>query len=252
VAKQSGLGDQLFVGGVDIGADVAAINNLSTPRETLPGTNITQSAMARLFGKRDGVAEFSCFFNDATGETHDALSALPRTDTQVMYLRGEGLGNAALAMNAKQINYDGNRADDGSFMFTVSTQANAYGADWGDQVTVGRQVDASGTTGTGVDLGKGTAGSKAFGFQAYLHVFSLGSGTASIKLQGSSDNGGSDAYADITDGDFTDVTAAGFERIQSASDTLSVERYVRVVTSGTFTDLDFCVMFVRNEGTRAI
>ena len=59
MAKQSGLGDQLFVAGYDIGGDINSIGTLATPRETLPSTGITVSAMERMFGKRDGLAEFT-------------------------------------------------------------------------------------------------------------------------------------------------------------------------------------------------
>ncbi len=249
MAKQSGLGDQLFIGGYDIGADTSAIGGLSTPRATLPGTGITQSGMARLFGTRDGMAEFTTFFNDADDAEHEALRGLPRTDVHLMYLRGATRGNAGIGMVGKQIDYAPTRGDDGSLTFGVSVQANAYGLDWGRQLTAGKQTDASATNSASVDLG---TGSLAFGFQAYLQVFSLGSGTPTVKIQTSSDDGGSDAFADLTDGSFGTVSAQTGVRIQSSSATLTVERYVRVVTTGTFTNLAFAVLINRNEGTRAI
>lgn len=250
MAKQSGLGDQLFIGGVDIGADISAIGNISTPRETLPATAITQSAMARMYGKRDGQMEVTTYFNDASGEIHATLKALPRTDTQLMYLRGTTLGNASIGLVGKQLNYDPSRGDDGSLTFGVSAVANAFGLDWCKQMTAGKVTHASAGNGSIVDFGTGT---KAFGFQAYLQVFSLGSGTATVKLQESADDDGDpDTFADVSGGGFTAVTAAGAERIQSVSATLSVERYLRVVTTGTFTNLVFAVSVNRNDALRAI
>ena len=249
MAKQSGLGDQLFLGGYDVGADINSIGSLSTPRQTLPATGITQSANARMFGKRDAAAEFVSYFNDATDQVFDALKGLPRTDVHLMYLRGTTRGNQAFAMVGKQLNYDPTRGDDGSLLFGTSIQSDEFGADWSKQLTAGKQTDASATNSAGVDFG---TGSKAFGFQAYLQVFSVGSGTAAIKLQESSDNGVGDPWTDVTGGAFTAATGRATERIQSASDTLTVERYLRVVTSGVFTDLVFAVAVNRNDALRAI
>jgi hypothetical protein len=83
-------------------------------------------------------------------------------------------------------------------------------------------------------------------------VFSIGSGTATIKIQESSDDGAGDAFADITGGSFTAVTGRTAERIASSSATLTVERYVRVVTTGVFTNLVFAVGFNRNLAARAV
>ncbi len=249
MAKQSGLGDQLFVGGVDIGADISSIGSLSTPRGTLPATGITQSGTARMLSTRDASAEFTTYFNPSTSQEHLTLSPLPRTDTHLMYLRGQGLGNQAFCMVGKQIDYNPTRGDDGSLTFAVNAQSNGYGADWCVQLTAGKQTHASGASTTAVDLG---TGSKSFGFQAYLQVFSVGSGTATVTLEESSDNGVGDPFAAITGGAFTNVTASTSERIQSTSSTLTVERYVRVTTSGVFTNLVFAVGFNRNDGARAI
>lgn len=249
MAKQSGLGDQLFIGGYDIGADTSAIGNLSTPRATLPATGITQSANARLFGIRDGSAEFTTYFNDATDQEHDALKGLPRTDVHLMYLRGTTLGNQSIGMVGKQIDYAPTRGEDGSLTFAVAAQANAYGLDWCTQLTAGKRTDTAGTTGTSVDLG---TGSKSFGFQAYLQVFSFTGTSATITIQESSDNAVGDPFAAVTGGAFSTVTGRTAERIQSSSATLTVERYLRVVTTGTFSSLVFAVSVNRNDALRAI
>lgn len=249
MAKQTGLGDQLFIGGRDIGGDVSAIGSLATPRETLPATGITKSAMERLLGKRDGNAEFTAYFNDATDQAHEALKGLPRTDVHLMYLRGTTLGNESVGMVGKQLNYDPTRGDDGALTFGVNVQANAFGLDWLKQLTAGKRTDTTATNGTGVDFG---TGSKSFGFQAYLQVFSFTGTSVTIKLQESSDNGAGDAWADVTGGAFTTVTGRTAERIQSTSDTLTVERYLRVVTTGTFSSVVFAVGVNRNDALRAI
>lgn len=245
MAKQSGLGDQLFIGGVDIGADISAIGSLATPRETLPATNITQSAEARMYGKRGGTAEFTAYFNDAVAETHAALKTLPTTDVHLMYLRGTTLGNESLGMVGKQINYDPTRGDDGSFMFAVNAESNAYGIDWCKQLTAGKRTDTTATNGTAID----TTASLAFGFQAYLQVFAFTGTSVTVTLEDSADNV---SFAAITNGAFTAATGVTAERIQSSSDTATVRRYIRAVTSGTFSSAVFAVGINKNEALRAI
>ena len=56
-------------------------------------------------------------------------------------------------MVAKQLNYDGTRANDGAFTFAVSAQANGYGLEWGKQLTAGTRTDTGATNGTGVAFG---------------------------------------------------------------------------------------------------
>lgn len=88
-----------------------------------------------------------------------------------------------------------------------------------------------------------------FGAQAYLHVIGFTGTDATVKLQHSSDNGGTDAYADITGGGFTAVTTGPqAQRIQTTR-ALPIKRYLRVVTttSAGFTSLEFLVAVVRNE-----
>lgn len=248
MAKQTGLGDQLFIGGYDIGADISAISSLSTPRETLPATGITKFAFERLFGKRDGNAEFTSYFNKASDQQHTALKGLPRTDVHLMYLRGTDLGGESIGMVGKQLNYDPTRGDDGSLTFGVNIQANAYGLDWLTQLTAGKRTDTAAANGTGVDFLAATA----FGFQAYLQVFSFTGTSVTVKLQESSDNGAGDAWTDVSGGAFTAATGRTTERIQSVSATLAVERYLRVVTTGTFSSAVFAVGVCKNDAARVI
>lgn len=243
--KQSGLGDNLFVGGYDIGGDINTIGSVSTPRETLPSTGITVFAQERMFGKRDGMAEFTSYWNVATDRVFDALSSLPRTDVHVMYCRGEGIGNEALCLVGKQVDYNPSRGDDGSLLSTTSIPAAAFGADWAEQLTAGKDTHASGASTTSLD----TLASAAFGFQAYLQVFSLGSGEAEIKIEDSANN---TDWLDLTDGAFTNATARTQQRLQSSSATATVRRYLRVTTSGTFTDLVFAVAINKNAAARAL
>lgn len=245
MAKQSGLGDQLYISGYDIGADINSIGGLSTPRATLDAPDITQSAMARLFGLRDGSAEFTSYFNPSTNQAHDVLSVLPTTDVHLMYLRGAARDNKAVGLVGKQVDYAPTRGDDGSLTMNTSAQSNAFGLDWCRQLTAGKQTDSAAANSTAIN----TTASAAFGFQAYLQVFSLASGTATITIQDSADNINFDP---VTNGAFTNVTARTVERIQSSSATATVRQYIRVATTGTFSNLVFAVAINKNKNTRAI
>ncbi len=245
MTKSSGMGDQLFIAGYDIGADINSIGSLSTPRETLPGTDITQFAMARLFGKRDGQAEFTSYLDMADDASYEALSSLPLTSVHLMYLRGTTLGNPSIGLVGLEVNYDPTRADDGSLMFGTSVLSTGFGIDWCKQLTAGKVTHATATNGSSID----TTASASFGFQAYLQVFSVGSGTVEITVQDSANNAD---WTDLTNGAFTNATGRTAERIQSSSATATVRRYLRVITEGTFTDAVFAVSVAKNAALRAI
>ena len=240
--KQSGLGDNLYVAGYDLSGDVGSLEKISGGPAALEVTGIDKSAFERIGGPRDGMVDFTSFFNPSTDRAHDRLSTLPTTDVIVSYLRGTTLGNPAASLVAKQLNYDGARNDDGSFKFKVTAAANGYGLEWGRNLTAGKRTDTSAGNGTGVD----GAASSSFGLQAYLHVFAFTGTSVTVKLQESSDDGAGDAYADVTGGAFTAATGITSQRIATASN-LTVERYLRVTTTGTFSNAIFAVVVVRNE-----
>jgi hypothetical protein len=243
VAKQSGLGDRLLVAGYNLSGDVGSIGNLSSPMTVLPATGIDKSAMERLGGEHDGSISYVAYFNKTSGQAHPRLSALPTTDQLVTYCRGASLGSPGAAMFAKQIGYDGTRAADGSLTFAVNAQlADGHVMQWGRQGTAFLRTDTTATNGASIDDGA----SSAFGLTAYLHVTAFSGTSVTVKLQESSDDGGSDAFADVTGGAFTAATAIGTQRIETAAN-LTVERYLRVVTSGTFSSATFAVLICRNE-----
>lgn len=245
MAKQAGLGDNLYLGGYNISGDIQSVGTLAGGFATLDFNDITQLAMAREGGLRDGRADFVSYFDDAANRAHAILSTLPRTDTILSYLRSQVRGAPAACINCKQVGYDGNRSQDGAFVLPVSVVANSYGLDWCVQLTAGdggETVTGAGNT-TGVDF---TAAS-TFGLQAYLQVIAFSGTDATIRLQESSDNGAGDAYANVTGGAFTQVTAAHtMQRI--ATGTQNVERWLRVnvATSGGFSSMTFAVMVCRN------
>lgn len=243
MAKQSGLGDNLYVAGYDLSGDIGALGTIRGGHAVQDVTGIDKSAIERIGLVRDGELGFTAFFNPATDRAHLRLSTLATADQILTYCRGTALASPAACLVGKQINYDGTRADDGAFTFTVQALANGYGLEWGTQLTAGKRTDTTATNGTGVDLG---TGSTAHGLQAYLQVFAFTGTSVTVKLQESSDNGVGDAWADVTGGGFTAATGVTTQRIATAAGQ-TVERYLRAVTTGTFTNAVFSVVVVRND-----
>lgn len=243
IAKTSGLGDNFYVGGYDLSGDTASLDEIGGGPALIDVTGIDKSAFERIGGLRDGRIEWTSHFNDALLHQHVALSPLPTADVQLMYFRGTTLGNPAAALLGKQLNYDWTRADDGKLSIKVRAESNGYGIEWGRSMTAGIRTDTAATNGTSVDFGTGSTTS---GAQFYLQVFAFTGTSVTVKIQESSDNGSGDAFADVTGGTFTAATGITTQRLETARGQ-TVERYLRVVTTGTFSDARFAVVAIRND-----
>lgn len=250
MAKTSGLGDNLYVGGYDASGDISALDRIGGGPAALPTTGIDKLANERIGGVRDGGIDATSFFNPETiagggsrDGAHKVFSALPTADVQVMYCRGTTVGSAAACEIAKQLGYDAKRGNDGSLTFAVSTVANGYGVEWAELLTAGKRTDTTATNGASID---GTAAT-SFGFQAYLQVFSMAGTDVTVKLQDSADNV---SFADVASGAFTAITTTTPQTQRIAvGGTATLRRYVRAVTAttGGFTSLVFAAAVVRNK-----
>lgn len=234
--KQAGMGDNFYIGGVDLSGDTNSLSRISSPRGALDVTPIKYYAHERLLSTKDGAIDWTSYFNPTV--VHPALAALPRTDVVLSYFRGTAIGNAAACMIGKQISYDPNRGNDGSLTFGVASVSNGFGLEWGEQLTAGIRTDTTATSpATGLD---GVAVSTAFGLQMYLHVFAVTGTSVTVKLQDSANNS---AFTDVTGATFVAATGAGAQRVAVTG---TVRRYVRAITTGTFSNAQFAVSFVRN------
>lgn len=249
MGKSSGLGAGLLVSGYVLSNDIGAVNDIGGGNSPLVVTGIDKSAIERIGGKRDARINLMAYFNDATDRAHPRFKPLPYTDQLVTFHLGSAIGGASVCQLSKQVNYDGTRGEDGSFTFAVNEQGNAYGQEWGEQLTAGLRTDTGATNGTSYDFGAASN----FGLQAYLHAGAFVGTDVTVKLQESSDNGAGDPFADVVGGAFTQITSGPtFERIATAGN-LTVERYLRVVTvtTGGFSSLPFHLTVVRNAVTPA-
>jgi hypothetical protein len=239
MTKQSGLGDNLYVGGYDLSGDIGSLGSISGGPAALVVTAINKSAQERIGGLRNGQIEFSSWFDPATDASHDRLSTLPTADVQLMYCRGTSIGSHAAALIGKQVNYDPSRGDDGSLSFAVQAQSNSFGIEWGRLLTAGKRTDSTATNGTSLD----TTASAAFGAQAYLQVFAFTGTSVTVTVQDSADNS---VFANVAGLSFTAATGITSERLATGN-TATIRRYLRVATTGTFSNAVFAVIVVKNE-----
>jgi hypothetical protein len=308
MAKQSGLGDNFYIGGYDLSGDVSSLDAISGGPALIDVTSIKKSANERIGGQRDGSMKFTTWFEfssavtnpgvpssgtpyvstynfpvlvtitggtgtqvningvnqgsfDGTyllpalgtitltysvaptwawvgeGTEHNALSILPRTDTIGTYFRGTAVGSSVACINGKQLNYDFTRDNKGALSAQVEIDANGFGLEWGEQLTPGIRIDTTATTGTARDDGAGST----FGAQAYLQLIELQGTSVDVTITHCTTSGGS--YTTLMD--FGAQTAIGSFR-QSVSNTTTVNEFLKVVTTGTFTYAAFAVAFMRN------
>lgn len=241
MAKSSGLGMRLAVAGYDLGNDIGVVDRINGGPAAMDVTGIDKSAPERIGGLRDGGLEYTAFWNPASNRSHPRFSTLPTTDVINSLFVGSALGDPVVSLTAKQINYDPTRGADGSLTCKIAMESNGYGVSWGIAGTAWQRTDTGATNGTGID---GLAAS-SFGLVAFLHVFSFTGTSCTVAIQESSDDAAADPYAAVTGGAFTAATGITSERI-ATSGSLTVERYLRVVTSGTFSECTFAVTIHRH------
>lgn len=238
MAKQSGLGQRFFVGGVDLSGDTGSADRIGGGPAAGDLTGIDKFAFERVGLLRTGSIEWNSWFNPSNA--HPVLAALPYTDVHLAWLTSTTLGDPAAACIAKVIDYAPERGADGALSISVVGQSNGFGLEWGQTLTAGLRTDTTATNGTSID----TTASASFGAQAYLQVTALTGTNVVVTIQDSADNS---SFSAVTSFAFTSVTTApAFERLQLGA-TATVRRYVRAVTSGTFTSASFVVVLNKNQ-----
>jgi hypothetical protein len=241
MAKSTGLGDNFYIAGYNISGDTNSLSKISGAVAPIDVTDITQSAYGRLGGLRTGEIDFTVYMDPAAGASHVALSSLPTADALATYFRGTAIGNPAASMTAKQIDYNPTRSPAGDLTFAVACQSNAFGLEWGAQLTAGLRTDTSATNGTSNNDGAATA----FGAQAYLQVTAFAGTDCTVTIQDSADNV---SFAAVSGLAFTAVTSAPTTQRIFISNVSTLRQYVRAITttSAGFTSITFAVQYTRN------
>jgi len=242
MAKQTGLGDNFYVGGYNLSGDTASLTTIGGGPEPLEVTGIDKSALERAGGLKTGTLEFTSWFNKAAAQEHVALSPLPTADVVACYFRGTTVGNPAAGMTGKQLNYDPSRDSDGALTIDVEMLSNGFGIDWGKSLTAGVATISGAGNGTAVDFGADAD----LGAQAYIQVISFTGTDVTIIIQDSAN--GSSGWAAVTGLGFTQITGSNTAERVASGRTENVKRYLRynAATSGGFSDLQFAVVANQN------
>ena len=238
MAKSTGLSTRIHANGYDLSGDVSSLSGIGATQAMLDVTTLDISATARIAGLKDGTVSCSAFFDDAAAKGHAVWTSLsgkiPTADQNVLIPLSGTIGEPALMLVSKQGTYYVDRPSGGPVTCSVDyLAADGLSPDFGYLLTGGKVTDSSGTTYTEVD---GTAQSTG-GARAMIQAFSIASGSATVTIQDSPD--------DVTYGTlqaFSTVSALGSEAIEISG---TVERYVRLKTSGTFSNLVLAVGFIR-------
>jgi len=233
MAKVSGLGVRLYAAGYDLSGDVNVVDAIGYTQEMLDVTTLDLEATSRLAGLSDASLTVNGWFealSDHTAYTSNT-GKMPTADQVVFTQMGTALGDPFAGLTAKEATYVVTRAS-GSALATTATYSSTAGqqSEWGVTLTASKTTNASAASGTGVD----NAASSANGCVAYLEAMSLTSGTCVVKVQHSTDNS---TWADLIT--FTSVTTANVPFAQRSTASGTINRYLRVNTSGTFSTIVF-------------
>jgi hypothetical protein len=236
MAKKAGLAQKFFHGVYDLSGDVGSVDTWSTPINVLDVTGIDKSAVERVQGLADGTFAFTAFFNDAALAAHVALR-VPTAGAPVTWAIGQSVGDVAGMIQGLGVSYDPTRGADGALTFSVGLESYTTVPVWGVMLTPGLKTDTSAANGSTLDQGAQTTA----GAEAILHVTSFTGSNFTATVQDSSDGS---SWGTLKA--FTQVTDTGSERVTVSG---TVERYVRVISSGTFNPVSFACSFRRGAST---
>ncbi|HSW43158.1 MAG TPA: hypothetical protein VLM76_11675 [Patescibacteria group bacterium] len=247
MSKRTGIGSRLYIDGNDVSGNIGSIGTIAATRALLDQTDITQHAMDRGPGLGDGQMTYLAWW-DGTPVTgaHQVLRGL-RNRGIVSICHGVTLGSPVASLLSDQVDYSIARSPDATLAATIDMQASGgVPLEWGVLLTSSgsepRQTVASAGNGSDVDL---TDVSTAFGATLYVHVLSLSGTSVTVKVQ---DAATLPTYADVAGLTTTAITPAGAPTAQRAATgpTATIRRFVRIVTTGTFTNAVIVAAFVRN------
>ncbi len=234
MAKSAPLTQRVYVQGLRISGDINTIS-AGCPRAMIEVNDLESAGVARILSHSDGVIDISAWFNDATGQEHEALKGLPYTDVIWMWFLDSNRDAECACLVSKQINYDANRNQDGSLSMAVQSLGTNTPLDWCKTLTAGEETHASATSSTS----RNDSAATSDGMIAYLEMREIDSGTPTILIEESSNNGAGDAFTTIVS--FSAIADGAEPTAERVTVTGAIEQYLRVTSTGTFVNADFVV-----------
>tara|TARA_R100000808_G_scaffold1997_4_gene8484 strand:+ start:5121 stop:5846 length:726 start_codon:yes stop_codon:yes gene_type:complete len=240
MAKVSGLNVRLFVMGNDLSGDANALDGAGYTQETLETTALESAAASRITGLVDGSLSVNGYFDNASNKIHATLTSnsgkLPSADQVVLAPMGSAVGSPMCGISAKEADYNVSRGTGSAMTVTSTFTGNGVGGEFGVMLTAFDDTHSSATNGTAVD----NSASSASGGAGYLQGISLASGSVVIKIQHSADNS---SWADLIT--YSSLGTSGVPTAVRTEVTGTVNRYLRVASTGTFSNAKIAVGFSR-------
>jgi len=201
--------------------------------DTAEVTTFGNGSKAYIAGGKDATVSLSGFFDGATSAVDEVLAAAIG-GTKVLTLAEAGvatIGNRALVGQAINTSYQVSTPVGDAV--TISAEAQVTGGMSSGVVL----ADLSARTATGNTTSVDNAASSTNGLMANVHLTAFTGTNVTVKVQHSADNS---TWVDLIT--FTQLTAAGAE---NKTVTGTVNRYLRVNLSGTFTSTTLAVAAAR-------
>ena len=241
MAKVTGLNVRLYVEGYDLSGDANALSGMGYTSELLDVTTLDVSARKRIVGIVDGEIGVEAWFDNASSRQHAVWTSnsgkLPTADQNVLVPMGSAVGDPVVGLVSKEGSYTVTRSSGSAIAASATFTANGSGPEFGQMLTAHDDTHSSAGSGTVVDSGAATTNGGA----GYLHVFSLASGSVTVNLQEATSSGGS--YANFMT--FSTVAAAAAPTSERLTMSGNVARYLKVTTTGTFSNAVIAVGFAR-------
>ena len=242
MAKVNGLNVRLYVEGYDLSGDANALSGLGYTNELLDVTSLEASAKERIVGIVDSEISIEAWFDNAASKQHAVWTSnsgkLPTADQDILVPMGSAAGDPFVGLIAKQGTYSTTRAPGSAIAASAVFSANATGVEFGEMLTAFDDTHASAGSGTVVDSGA----SSSNGGTGYLQVLSVASGSVTVNLQEATSSGGS--YSNFMT--FSTVATAAAPAAERLTMEGTVQRYIKVTTTGTFSNAKIVVGFSRS------
>ena len=242
MAKTNGLNVRLYVEGYDLSGDANALSGLGYTNELLDVTTLDVSARKRIIGTVDSEVTFEAWFDNASSRQHAVWTSnsgkLPTADQDILIPMGSAVGDPSMGLIAKEGTYNVARASGSAISATATFSANGSAAEFGEMLTALDDTHSSAGSGTVVDSGA----SSSNGGSGYLQLLSLDSGSVTVNLQEATSSGGS--YSNFMT--FSTVAAAAAPSAERLTMEGTVQRYIKVTTTGTFSNSKIVVGFSRS------
>jgi len=242
MAKVNGLNVRFYVEGYDLSGDANALSAMGYTNELLDVTALDSSARKRIIGIVDSEISVDAWFDNAASQQHAVWTAnsgkQPTTDQEIVIPFGSAVGDQFVGLVAKQGTYSTARAPGSAITANAVFSANGSAAEFGEMLTAHDDTHSTAGSGTVVDSGA----SSSNGGTGYLQILSLASGSVTVNLQEATSSGGS--YSNFMT--FSTVAAAAAPAAERLTMEGTVQRYIKVTTTGTFSNAKIVVGFSRS------